>query len=648
MPEHTVFFKNENSKVTVPTGVLLTEAASLAQIELNQPCGGQGRCGRCIVQVTEGEVRRRSNLRLSKNDIQNGYALACQTIIEGDIEVVVPKQEEIVRRLTTDKTVVEISIPKGYDHKVDQSIIRVGLTLPPPSMDDQTDDLSRLRVAIRKNCNIDNLIISLNLIRKIGEILRENNWKVTAIIDKRSGDDGREENVLVDVVKGHVNENEPLWGAAIDIGTTTVTLWLIDLITGKVYSQVSEYNGQIARGEDVISRVVYAKKAGGQEELRHLILETIHKLLEIACKRIRGFIVTPEDIVKVTVAGNSIMLHLFLGIPAENIRLSPFITAVNNFPTFTDKEVEIGINHNGSIYCLPCVASYVGADITAGVYAAGLENSEEISLFMDVGTNGEIVLGSKGWLVACACSAGPAFEGAGVVDGMRATKGAIEEIWINGENYEPSYRTIGSGKPSGICGSGLISLLAELFITGLIDKGGNFNPNLGTERIRNGEHGLEYVVVWGEETQTNEDIVITSVDIDNLIRAKGAIFAGYQVLANSVGINLDMIQKMLIGGSFGKYINVEKAIQIGLLPDMPWEKFQFLGNTSVQGAYQALLGKEAKKQIDEIAQKMTYIELSADNSFYEAFMSALFLPHTDYSLFPSVVEVLNSNRSELI
>lgn len=645
MPEHKVIFRNENREVSVQTGALLTEAASLAEIELNQPCGGQGRCGRCIVQVADGKVRRRSNLRLSQDDIKNGYALACQSIIKEDIEVIVPPQEEILRRLTTDKTVVEISVPESYNYHIDQSILRVGLTLTPPSMEDQTDDLSRLRVAIRKKCGIEQLIVPLNLIRNIGNIFRQSDWKVTLIIDRRSTGNRLNENVLIDVIEGIVDEKEPLWGAAIDIGTTTVTLWLVDLISGKVYSQVSEYNGQIARGEDVISRVIYAKKAGGQEELRTLVLKTIQKLLDIACKRVKGFNVTSDDIVKVSVTGNSIMLHLFLGIPAESIRLAPFITTVNNFPVFDDEEIGIGIKHNGSVYCLPCVASYVGADITAGVYAAGIEDSEEISLFMDVGTNGEIVLGSKGWLVACACSAGPAFEGAGVMDGMRATKGAIEEIWINGANHEPSYRTIGNSKPRGICGSGLISLLSELFITGLIDKGGNLNPNLDTRRIRNGDHGLEYVIVWGNATQTGKDIVITSVDIDNLIRAKGAIFAGYQVLANSVGIDLDMIHKMLIGGSFGKYINVEKAVQIGLLPDMPWNKFHFLGNTSIQGAYFALLSRDAKKQIDEIAMKMTYIELSADNSFYEAFMSALFLPHTDTSLFPSVVEALKNSHT---
>jgi uncharacterized 2Fe-2S/4Fe-4S cluster protein (DUF4445 family) len=265
-----------------------------------------------------------------------------------------------------------------------------------------------------------------------------------------------------------------------------------------------------------------------------------------------------------------------------------------------------------------------------------MHDTDKLTLFLDVGTNGETVLGNREWLVTCACSAGPAFEGAGVLFGMRATKGAIEEVWINSKTYEPTYRVIGGVRPRGLCGSGLISLLAEMFLTGIIDKGGNLNTQLDTPRIREGDHGMEYVVVWGADSADGRDIVITRVDIDNLLRAKAAIYAGFTVLADRVGIPLEAVEQVLIGGAFGKYINVEKAIQIGLLPDLPWERFQFLGNTSVRGAYYALLDKEARQRIREIAERMTYIELSADNTFYEAFMSAMFLPHTDFSRFPSV------------
>lgn len=357
--------------------------------------------------------------------------------------------------------------------------------------------------------------------------------------------------------------------------------------------------------------------------------------------------ISQSPIFKATIVGNSIMMHLLLGIPAESIRLSPFVTAVNHPPVFTAAEIGLDMHPAGTVLCLPGVASYVGADITAGVLASGLDDALAVSLFMDIGTNGEIVLGGREWLVTCACSAGPAFEGAGVQDGMRATRGAIEEVWIDGRTAEPTWRVIGNEKPRGLCGSGLISLLAELFLTGVIDKGGHLNQHLDTKRIRQGENGPEYVVAWGEESWHGRDIAITHVDIDNLIRAKAAVYAGMAVLADSVGLPLDSVEQVLIGGSFGKYINVEKGIQIGLLPDKPWEQFKFLGNTAVLGAYYALLSQTAQQRISDIAARMTYIELSADNSFYEAFTSALFLPHTEMDRFPSVAQEMEIERLEI-
>jgi uncharacterized 2Fe-2S/4Fe-4S cluster protein (DUF4445 family) len=290
------------------------------------------------------------------------------------------------------------------------------------------------------------------------------------------------------------------------------------------------------------------------------------------------------------------------------------------------------------------VASYVGGDITAGVLSSGLAETDLMTLFIDVGTNGEIVLGNHDWLMTCACSAGPAFEGAGVKDGMRAARGAIDEIWINADTYEPNFRVIGDVKPRGICGSGLIILVAEMFLTGILDKAGHINLTLPCERIRANERGGEYVVVWGKDSATGKDIVLTRVDVDNLLRAKAAIYAGFSVLVQKVGLNMSDVQQMYIGGSFGKYINVEKAVQIGLLPDMAWDQFKYLGNTSVKGAYLALLDAHKRADLQEIASKMTYIELSADNAFYEEFTSALFLPHTDLSKFPNVEEAILKMR----
>ncbi|MCP4422975.1 MAG: DUF4445 domain-containing protein [Chloroflexi bacterium] len=656
MANHQVKFDAIAEPVHVSTGQLLTEAAHEAGIDIAQPCGGQGRCGRCAVQVVGGSesrsnVRSRSTLRLSAEDVAQGYVLACQAVVEGDASVHVPPQEKIERRLTTDRTAVQVTVPPGYNPATDQTIRRIALTLTPPSMDDQTDDWSRLQTAVRQQTNIESVQISLPLLRKMGTVLREGEWEVTAVLDVSKPPGGfRTSGRLVDVRPGHVPTDAPLWGAAIDIGTTTVSVWLVDLLTGEVKAQAAEYNRQIRRGEDVISRIIFASKNGGEAEMHDLVAGTINGLLERAVKRAtRDLRLAIDDserqssIVKATITGNSTMMHLLLGIPAGSIRLSPFVTAVNHIPLLTAKEIGLAVHPEATVDCIPGVASYVGADISAGVLSSGMDDTEQVSLFMDIGTNGEIVLGSHDWLVTCACSAGPAFEGAGVAHGMRATRGAIEEVWIDGETYEPTCRVIGDAPARGLCGSGLISLLAEMFLTGVVDKGGHFNASLPTDRIRKGEHGLEYVVAWQKDGAT-KDIAITAVDVDNLLRAKAAIYAGFAVLAESVGLPLAAVEQVLVGGSFGKYINVEKAVEIGLLPDMAWENFHFLGNTSVMGAYYALLDYKLRDRIADIASRMTYIELSADNSFFEAFTSALFLPHTDTSLFPSVAKEIMNNE----
>jgi uncharacterized 2Fe-2S/4Fe-4S cluster protein (DUF4445 family) len=640
MTDHRITFTAETIAapiaVKVLTGTLLSDAAQQAGVEIGQPCGGQGRCGRCAVQLLEGSIRRRSTLRLSAEAIEQGYALACQTVVEGDARIHVPPQEKIERRLTTDRVVADVTVPADYEYRRHQSVQRIQLALNPPSMEDQTDDWSRLQIALRLQAEHAHVTCSLRLLQSIGDTLRLGDWHVTAMVEKNPVEPDAPAR-LVALLPGYIAEDAPLWGAAIDIGTTTVTVWLTDLVSGQVRAQVAEYNGQIARGEDVISRIIYAGKQAGGEELRQRVLDTINGLLETACQRVKA---RPEEVVKVSLSGNSTMTHLFLGIPAASIRLSPFIPAANHPPHITGAESGLQIHPDASVDCLPGVASYVGSDITAGVLSSGLDTLEHVTLFLDVGTNGETVLGNRDWLVTCACSAGPAFEGAGVVNGMRATQGAIEEVWINGDTCEPTYRVIGGGKPQGLCGSGLISLLSEAFITGILDKAGNLNLAAGSPRVRTGAHGGEYVVAWGRETLSGEDIVLSRVDIDNLLRAKAAIYAGFTVLADRVGVPLETVSKVLVGGSFGKYINVEKAVQIGLLPDMPWEQFDFLGNTSVRGAYYALLDSRKRRRITEIANRMTYIELSADNTFYEAFTSALFLPHTDLGKFPSVAEAL--------
>jgi len=635
---HKVHFLPMDITVDVPTGALIMDAIHQADIEILQPCGGQGRCGRCAV-IVEGEgARRRSTIRISAEDVAAGYALACQTVIEGDLTVTIPEQEKIERRLVTDKSARKIELPFEYDPVVHQTIRVFELELPQPSINDSLDDLSRLQQALKEHGVID-LDVPLSLLRRLGETLRQASWSPWVVIDfDAPGSDAAE---LIEIQPDPIQP----FGLAIDIGTTTVTVYLVDLTSGEVKNSASEYNGQIARGEDVISRIVFAGKEDGLQTLGALVRETIDTLLDRLQKRTG---VSPEQVYKVSVSGNTTMMHLFLGIPPETIRLTPYVPTANQPSVFRAQELDLNVYPLASVDCLPAVASYVGADITAGVLASKLSDAVDLTLFIDVGTNGETVLGTNEWMVTCACSAGPAFEGAGVVDGMRATLGAIEEVWVNTHTFESTIRVIGGEKPTGICGSGLISLLAELFVTGVVDRAGNFKLDLDTPRVRKGNYGPEYVVTWGKDTQHGNDITLNKIDVDNLMRAKAAIYAGFSVLASSVGVNLDDVQQMLIGGSFGQYINVENAIKLGLLPDLPWDRFHFLGNTSVLGSYMALLSHEAREQIRAIAEKMTYVELSADNTFYDAFTAALFLPHTEIDRFPSVAEIWerHSTKSE--
>lgn len=624
---HSVQFFPQDLTVTASHDALLVDLAHAAGIELNVPCGGQGRCGRCAVRVERGQVRRRSTLRLSARDLEQGYVLACQALVESDCVVTIPPQDEITRHLTTEKTAAKIARPFSYDPRVDQTVSKWFLALEPPSFDDNTDDLARLQRALRAQ-GIENVTARLPVLRKLAHALREGSWRVTAVLERTAA--GAE---LLDLEPGDTSAS--LYGAAVDVGTTTVTVYLVDLLSGEVLETAANYNAQIKRGEDVISRIVYASKnsPAGLDELNTLVRTTINQLIE-SCARRRH--VDPASLYKLTVVGNSTMMHLLLGLPPESIRLAPYTTTLNFLPPFSAAELGLTANPGARVLCLPGIASYVGADITAGVLSSGTAEAAPLTLFLDIGTNGEMVLGNRDWLIACACSAGPAFEGAGVQFGMRATTGAIEEVWINGKTLDPTVRVIGGGPGRGLCGSGLISLLAEMFITGVTDKAGHIVATPARPRTRHGDHGPEYVVVWGDATADGRDIVITQVDIDNLLRAKAAIYAGYQMLARSVGVALSDVEQVLVGGSFGQYINVEKAIQIGLLPDLPWERFRFLGNTAARGAYMALLSSEAAEQVNEIAKKLTYLELAADNAFTDQFLAALFLPHTDLTQFPSV------------
>ena len=638
----TCTFHPGGQSVRVEAGTSLSNAIAAAGQQMNLPCGGQGRCGRCKVIIESGEVQRRAVSRLSSTELEQGYALACQSHVQSDVTVFVPPQEEmIVRRMPSEKqTGKVIELPIECDWTIQQDLRQLHLLIEPPSLMDNTNDFDRLKRTLSQQHGVRDLWIDLPTLRILASILRSADWDVTAVLEMRTWVDGGPPRLL-DILPGD-QTTAPLYAVAVDIGTTSNVVYLVEMKSGKVVDTAIEYNRQISCGEDIISRIVYAKREGGLEHLQRLVVQTINNLIEEVCDR-QG--IKPTSIHRMTVAGNTTMIHLFLALWPEPIRREPYIPTVNHPLPAMGRELGLHINPQASVDCLPGIGSYVGADITAGVLSSKMFATDKLTLFIDVGTNGEIVLGNNDWLISCACSAGPAFVGSGVHSGMRATMGAIEEVWINTSTYEPTYRTIGDVPPQGICGSGIISLLAEMFVTGVMDKAGKIKQDLDTPRIRKGEHGMEYVVAWKEETRGKKnDIVITEVDIANLLRAKAAIYAGFSVLVRSVGLQLADVEQVLIGGAFGQYIDVEKAIHIGLLPDMPWDRFHFLGNTSALGAYTALLCPDLRQEVVEIARRMTYLELSADNTFYDEFTKALFLPHTDMSSFPAVARILEGRH----
>jgi uncharacterized 2Fe-2S/4Fe-4S cluster protein (DUF4445 family) len=636
-----VVFRPSGEVIEVAIGALLSEAAAMAGLALNLPCGGQGRCGRCRVKVEHGAVSHHSGVRLSRTEIEEGWALGCQAVIKGDAVILIPEQEKVDVEFVTKTVGAErVALAASFSGDLDPGVRRLHLHLEPPSLDDQTTDWDRLVRELSLQHGIENLTASWPKLRTLARDLREAEWDVTAVLDM---DDPIlnpcAQPRLIDLLPG--DQTNQCFGLAIDIGTTTNVIYLVNLLTGTIVDRASAYNGQIAAGEDVISRIVFSQKGDGLNRLQSMVLKTLNGLIEELTTRNQ---IPTRQISKAVITGNTIMLHLLLALDPKAIREMPFIPTVSQPQFITAEELGLNINPQATVDCLPVVGAYVGADITAGVLASDMYDTDKLTLFIDIGTNGEIVLGNRDWLITCACSAGPAFEGAGVRHGMRATAGAIEEIWIDHHTYEPTYQTIGQIPARGICGSGMIGLLAEMFITGIIDKAGKIQRDLPTPRVRVGDHGAEYVVVWANQSAVGADIVINEVDIENLLRTKGAIYAGFSVLVKSVGLELAEVEQVFIAGAFGQYINVEKAIQIGLLPDMPWDRFQYLGNTSLLGAFYSLVSRPLRRQVGDIANKMTYLELSADNQFYDQFMSALFLPHTDLSAFPSVVRILQGRQ----
>ncbi len=528
------------------------------------------------------------------------------------------------------------SLPLSCDWRQNPAVRTFDVSVDPPSLADNTSDFDRLRRALSQQHGLKEVRAELPMLRRLGRDLRMANWKVSVALEMRDWVHDRYlPPRLIRIYPSAFGQHA--MGLAVDLGTTSIVAYLVDFASGRVVDTASAYNKQIACGDDVISRIIYAKRKGGLARLQHLAVETINELLDELEQRNR---VELYDIQEVTVAGNTTMTHLLLGLDPRFLREEPYIPTISAAPALLANELGLRANMLARVHVMPSVGSYVGGDITAGVISSGMYLADKLTLFIDIGTNGEMVLGNRDWLLACACSAGPAFEGGGVGQGMRAAAGAIEDVFIDDTTLEPTFRTVDDAPAVGICGSGLIDLLGELFFTGLVDKSGHIDREAPSRRVRVRGGVAEYVVCWARDAGAEHDIVLTESDITGLIRAKAAIFAGFEVLCQSVGIDLADVEQILIGGAFGQYINVDKAIRIGLLPDQPVERFHFLGNTSATGAYAALLCVDLRQSVLDVAAKMTYLELSADNTFMDAYTSSLFLPHTDLDQFPSVRDAL--------
>ena len=611
---YKVRFKPDDVEVVVERGTTIFEAAVAAKVDISTSCGGKGTCKKCRV-IVEGPVERSTQKVVDKEMADKGYTLACQSFVVGDIVVFVPEEARMKGH-----QILKAHRDLGLGELSPLTVMKE-VTMDPPSLVDNLADLERLARSFDQR---ESFQIPLSILRELPRDIREWGWKASAI-------------TLADDLGGSlVSLKGPKdachIGAAVDIGTTTLVLSLVDMESGTTISTASDYNRQSRAGDDIIARITHAEE-GGLEELQDLVLRTIdHLLLEARASSERP--IAGCDVTALSVAGNTTMVHLFLGLDPRWIRYEPYIPVTNIPPLVQGKDLGLGIAPEAPVYIVPGRAGFVGGDITADVLASGMHQRSELSLLIDVGTNGEVVVGNDEMLVACSTSAGPAFEGGEVASGMRATLGAIEKVRIS-KDLEPELEVIGRREPQGICGSGLIDLVAQMFLRGLIDKKGRIQ-DLDPNRTRRGDEGASYVLRKRPDN-AGKEIAISDADLANIIRTKAAVYAGCSVLLKAIDKGFSDLERIFIAGGFGNYIDIENAVTIGLLPDLPRKKFEFIGNAALAGALLTLLSKEERAKALQIHEDMTYVELSTSQDFFDEFSSASFLPHTDAERFPTVM-----------
>lgn len=634
---NSVKFLPYNTSVKVDDNTSLIRAAMDAGVHINASCGGNGTCGKCRVMIDKGNVEGGISEHISKEDLEKGYRLACLSEVICDLVVRIPIESEIdTSRLNanagsrhTAKVMYSNIDELRQDGLFIPPVEKIYLELDPATAENNQADTTRIIQHLRMKHDEHRLTMDLNLIRKIPDIIRQGDFKVTATIVRPVRKDGKNEIVNIEPFDTSARN----FAIAMDIGTTTVYGQALDLHTGEVLSEHGEFNSQISYGEDVISRIIFAEKDGGLEILHQKVTENINAIIEKILKKAK---IGRHEVTTITLAGNSTMTQLLLKINPSYIRRDPYVPASIMYPPFHAKQIDIDLADHTIALIYPGVSSYVGGDIIAGVMASGMYRTSELTLYMDIGTNAEIVIGHKDWMVCTAASAGPAFEGGGVKFGMRATKGAIEDFSINPVTFEPMIITVGNKKAKGICGSGMITLAAKLLEAGVIDSRGKFNQALDTERIRKTDDIWEYVIVYKENTQIERDITITEPDLDNLIRAKGAMYSAALTLLEEIGLKINDIEKIILAGGFGSYVELESAITIGLLPEMDPEKVTYLGNGSLLGCKINSLTNALRRDVANVVNMMTNFELASTPSYMDHYMGSLFLPHTELNDFPKV------------
>lgn len=648
MTQYKITFLPHEKQIEVDENTQLIRAAMDSGVHINASCGGEGVCGKCRVIIESGEVDGGISEMLSAEDREKGYRLACLAKVKSDLTVRVPTESSIDARVlnlqaTARKTarIRELNLDDLKEKGLFvPPVEKIYIELPPPTDANNVADMTRLVDYLRKTHNEHRLEFDLSVIRKVPDVLRKEDFKITVTIARPVREDGK--NRIINIEPGDTSERN--YAMAVDIGTTTVYGEIIDLKAGRVLAQYGDFNGQLSYGEDVISRIVYSEKEGGLETLNERVLSTINQVVGKLLKKSK---IDPDEVSHITFAGNTTMTQLFLKINSRYLRRSPYVPASLIYPPFKPSEIGLELGDHVTVLVYPQVSSYVGGDIVSGIMGSGMYHDEELTLYIDIGTNAEVVIGNKDWMVCAACSAGPAFEGGGIKLGMRATEGAIEDFSIDPATFEPMNVTIGNVRPKGICGSGLIIIVATLFEMGILDNRGKFNRDIDTPRIREKDDVYEYVLAWADVSGTDRDIVLNEIDIDNLMRAKGAIYSGCMTLLSEVGLSIGDIDRIILAGGFGSYVDLEKAMTIGLLPEIDTEKVIFVGNGSLMGARMSSLTNRIRGDVTQTIKRITNFELSETQSFMDNYIAALFLPHTDLNLFPKLKVRMDARRKDM-